>query len=167
MIYSDIEKYFSENVPQKNYSELSIDKESESSLISSSKKSYDFDELNTKIKTSDTIIFNSKKISLVEFKNGDKIKEIDIRLKCSESIMSFLNFILEEQVVETLCFPSQFFQFYLVFNRKKINASQVNHFGNIQRKLQKEYSNFYSKVVIINQDQFKRVFRIWEFSKRY
>ncbi|WP_417800088.1 hypothetical protein [Tenacibaculum sp.] len=160
MIYSDIEKYFSENVPQKNYSELSIDKESKSSLISSSKKSYDFDELNTKIKTSDTIIFNTKKISLVEFKNGDKIKEIDIRLKCSESIMSFLNFILEEQVVETLCFPSQFFQFYLVFNRKKINASQVNHFGNIQRKLQKEYSNFYSKVVIINQDQFKRVFRI-------
>ncbi|WP_428742587.1 hypothetical protein [Tenacibaculum sp.] len=160
MIYSDIEKYFSENVPQKNYSELSIDKESENSLINSSKESFDFDELNTKIKTSDTIIFNTEKISLVEFKNGDKIKEVDIRLKCSESIMSFLNFILEEKVVETIYFPSQFFQFYLVFNRKKINASQVNHFGNIQRKLQKEYSNFYSKIVILNQDQFKKVFRI-------
>jgi hypothetical protein len=160
MSYNNIEEFFVNNVDKKSFTELSLDKESKKSLINSVKDSYDFDQLNFKIKTSDTIIFNLGKISLVEFKNGVNISEKEIRLKCSESIISFANFVLDKNVVKTICFPCHFFQFYLVFNRKKINASKVIHFGSIQRKLQKEYSNFYSKIVILNQDQFKKVFRL-------
>ncbi|WP_075342388.1 hypothetical protein [Tenacibaculum agarivorans] len=160
MSYTDIEQHFSNNIPRKPYSELSLDDDTQTSLVSSAKTSYDFDEVSNEIKTSDTIIFNQNKISLVEFKNGNKVKEIEIRLKCSESIISLTNYILEKGVVNSFCFPNQLIQFYLVFNKEKITGTQLMNFSNIQRKLQREYANFYIKLVILNQDQFKKVFKI-------
>jgi hypothetical protein len=160
MNYNDIEDYFAENMIKKSYTELSLDKVSKISVINSVKESYDFDCLNYKIKTSDAIIFSSNKIILAEFKNGNKISELDIRLKSSESILSLLNFILENKICDSICFPNSLFQFYLVYNRNKINSSQVVHFGSLERKLKKQYSALYSKFKILNQDKFKQIFRL-------
>lgn len=160
MSYIDIENYFSENAIKKSFTELSLDKESQTSVINSNKESYDFDSINYKIKTSDAIIFNSSKVILAEFKNGNKISESDIRLKSSESILALLNFIIEENICDSICFPNNLFQFYLVYNRNKINSSQVVHFGFLEKKLKKQYSALYSKFTILNQDKFKQIFRL-------
>lgn len=171
MDYSTIEKHFSSNVLLKTFTELSYDKESDSSLIISDNKSYDYDSINENIKTSDTVIFKSGKITFVEFKKGKKredgkksktkkIKEPDIRLKSTESIISFIDYILKKNISETICFPCNLFQFYLVYDRTKSDPSQVIHFGNLERKLQKQYSKFYSKFSILPQDRFKKIFKL-------
>ncbi|MCD8454395.1 hypothetical protein LNJ08_08285 [Tenacibaculum finnmarkense genomovar ulcerans] len=170
MNYNDIEKYFSVNVIKKTFTELSLDKVSNSSLILSEKESYDFDFLNNQIKTSDTVIFDSKKIIFVEFKKGKinkeknlktkKIREPDIRLKLIESPIVFINYILKNKITDSVCFPNDYFHFYLVYDRTRSDASQLIHFSALERKFQTQYSNFFSKIKIISQDRFIKLFRL-------
>lgn len=160
MSFDKIKAYFNENVVQKELTELSLDKENNLSLINSSKKHFDFDEINKRIKTSDSLFFNDSKIIFVEFKKGVTIKDKDFRLKASESIISLVNLLIENNVVEKICFPSDLFQLYFVFDRNKISSTQLNYFANVERKLKKEYKNLFSKYSIIPQDKFKKLFNI-------
>lgn len=170
MDYTKIESFFSESVIQKSFTKLSFDKESKSSLVLSEKQSYDFDSLNEQIKTSDTLIFHSKKIVFIEFKKGKKneegnlrtkkIKETDIRLKLIESSIVFINYILKNNITDSICFPNDYFQFYLVYDRTRSDASQLVHFSALERKFQNQYSNFFSKIKILSQDRFIKTFRL-------
>lgn len=70
MRVNDIRLFFEENVAKKTISEISwYEKKSEGvtlkqSLIISNKQSFDFDIINQKIKTSDTVYFIENKIVL-------------------------------------------------------------------------------------------------------
>lgn len=160
MSFKKIETFFNDNISKKSLSDLSLDKENNSSLINSSKEHFDYDEINKRIKTSDTLIFKSSKIIFVEFKKGGTIKDKDFRLKASESIISLINILIEEKIVKTVCFPTDLFQLYFVYDRNNITATQVNYFATVERKLKIEYKNLFSKYSIIPQDKFKKIFNI-------
>lgn len=57
MNFDKIAAYFEKNIVKKTLSELSLDKENNSSLVNSNLKHFDFDEINKRIKTTDTIVF--------------------------------------------------------------------------------------------------------------
>lgn len=158
MKISDIESFFNENVQKKELKEISFDEDNSQPLINSNKTSYDFDIINKSIKTSDTIYFKEGKIIFVEFKNG-KISEKDFRLKATESLISFYNFIFENGFKENFCIPSNIFQFYVVYS-KKSSPSMINTFSATERKLQKQYKHLFSKYKVINNENFKKIFGI-------
>jgi hypothetical protein len=158
MNFDKIAAYFEKNIVKKTLSELSLDKENNSSLVNSNSKHFDFDEINKRIKTTDTIVFKNSRIIFVEFKKGGTIKDRDFRLKASESIISLINLLIENNVVEKICFPTDLFRLYFVYDRNNISSTQVVNFGNIERKLTSEYKNLFSKYSIIPQDRFKKVF---------
>lgn len=160
MSFKKIETFFNNNISKKPLSDLSLDKENNSSLINSKIQHFDYDEINGEIKTCDTLIFKNSKIIFVEFKKGNTIKNIDLRLKASESIISFINIIIKNQIVETFCFPTELFQLYFVYDRNNIKSTQVIELGRVQKLLQKEYRNIFSKYSIIPQDKFKKIFNI-------
>ena len=146
MRINDIEQFFEGNVPKKSLTEISLDKENNVSVVSSAKEVFDFDTIldNTdinegtkeKIKTSDTIYFKDGKVIFVEFKRG-KISETDFRLKATESIISFYNYIFEKGFKEKLCFPSDLFQIYVVYDKRNTSlAARLPFFRNTERKLQ-------------------------------
>ena len=159
MRISDVEMFFNNNVDKKQLSEISFDKENNISLINSNNLCFDFDKINEEIKTSDTLYFKNGKIIFVEFKRG-KIKDIDFRLKATESIISFYNYTFKNGFRENLCFPSDLFQIYIVYDRNNSSPTRTQAIDTSGRKLEKEYKHFFSKYQVIDNDKFKRIFRI-------
>lgn len=159
MRISDIESFFEENVLKKELKEISLDKENNVSLVNSNNKCFDFDKINEEIKTSDTIYFEKGKIIFVEFKRG-KIKDIDFRLKATESIISFYNFTFKNGFKENLCFPNDLFQIYVVYDRNNSSPTRTQAIVNTGRKLEKEYKHFFSKYQVIDSYKFQRRFKI-------
>ena len=158
MKISDIETFFKTYVQKKELKDISLDKENNQPLVNSNKTSFDFDEVNKSIKTSDTVYFKDGKIIFVEFKNG-KIPEVDFRLKATESIISFYNFIFENGFKESFCLPSDTFQFYVVYN-KNSTPSKLNSISAIEKKLQIQYKHLFSKYQAVDNEKFKRIFGI-------
>lgn len=159
MRIKDIEKFFDLNVSKATLSQVSLDKENGISLINSTRLSFDFDTLNTKIKNSDTLYFKENKVIFVEFKRG-KVSDVDFRLKATESIISFYNYVFENGFKEPLCFPNTVFQVYVVFDKNNATPSKLNTFKSTERKLKVEYKHFLSKYVIVGNDKFQRIFKI-------
>jgi hypothetical protein len=159
MRINDIEKFFNENVSKKGLSEISFDKDNQVSLINSPKPSFDFDLINDQIKTSDTIYFKNGKIVFVEFKRGT-IKDIDFRLKATESIISFYSYIFENGFKEKLCFPSDLFEIYVVYDKNNSSPTRTMAITATGRKLTKEYKHFFSKYQVIDNDRFQKLFKI-------
>lgn len=159
MRINDIEHFFAENVTKAELKEISLDKENGIALINLSKSCYDFDLINTNIKTSDTLFFKEGKIIFVEFKRG-KISDKDFRLKATESIISFYNYIFANGFKEYLCFPSDYFQIYIVFDKNNSSPSKLNTFKETERKLKIEYKHLFAKYVVIDNDKFQKLFRI-------
>lgn len=168
MNFENIKTYFEENVEKETITKLSFDDANNSSLITSNIEKFNFDKVNNQIKTTDALFFEKTKIIFVEFKNGS-IKNKDLRLKATESIISMTNFLIEKNLVDTLCFPSDIFQFYIVYNSKIIDkitgkettsSTRVIEFGKLERELKLQYRYILSKYRILNQDQFKKIFNI-------
>ena len=159
MRINDIKTFFEENVQKNELKKLSFDNDNSVSLVNSSFQSFDFDMVNSKIKTCDTILFEKDKIIFVEFKRG-KIKDIDFRLKATESIISFYNFIFESGFKENLCFPNVIFQIYIVYDRNNSSPTRTQAIVSSGRKIEKEYKHFFSKYVVIDNDKFQNRFRL-------
>jgi hypothetical protein len=170
MRINDIEQFFEGNVHKKSLTDISYDKENKISVVSSAKEVFDFDTLvddtdinegtKEKIKTSDTIYFKDGKVIFVEFKRG-RISETDFRLKATESIISFYNYIFDKGFKENLCFPSDLFQIYVVYDKRNTSlAGRLPFFRNTERKLQIKYKHLFSKYQVIDNDKFQRIFKI-------
>ncbi|MCZ8331324.1 MAG: hypothetical protein O9282_08430 [Flavobacterium sp.] len=159
MRISDVEMFFNNNVDKKQLSEISFDKENNISLINSNNLCFDFDKINEEIKTSDTLYFKNGKIIFVEFKRG-KIKDIDFRLKATESIISFYNYVFLNGFKDSLCFPSDLFQIYIVYDRNNCTPIREMAISSSGRKLQVEYKHFFSKYEVIDSDRFQKIFKI-------
>lgn len=166
MRINDIEDFFEGNVTKKSLTELSLDSSNGISLLNSESKSFDFDTLDKplirkdKIKTSDTIYFKEGKIIFVEFKRGQKIPEIQFRLKAIESIITFYNYIYTQNFHEEMCFPNSLFQIYFVYNKTNVSATALPFFANIERKLKLQYKHLVSEYHIIDSEKFKILFKI-------
>lgn len=164
MRISEIEVFFNNNVSKKQLNNISWYEEKEGDLIvkkpliNSSKLSFDYDEINKKIKTSDTIYFKNNNVIFVEFKSGE-IKKIDFRLKATESIISFYNFIFSNGFTETLNFPNDTFQIYFIYNRTSSPAAQFT-FSQVERELSIEYKHLFSKFKVIDSEKFKKIFGV-------
>lgn len=164
MRINEIELFFKENVAKKSLTELSFDCDNGISLLNSENQSFDFDTLDKpvihkdKIKTSDTIYFKNDKIIFVEFKRGQKIPEIQFRLKATESIITFYNYIFTQNFQEKMYFPNTFFQIYFVYNKANISATALPFFANIERKLRIQYKHLLSEYHIIDSEKFERIF---------
>ncbi len=166
MRINDIKLFFENNVAKKTLTELSLDSSNNIPLINSNDEGYDFDNLNTpviqrdKIKSSDTIYFKDDKIIFIEFKRGQKIPETHFRLKATESIINFYNYIYSENFTESLCIPNNLFEIYFVYNGDNISATALPYFRNIERKLKTQYNHLLSEYKIIESSEFKRIFNI-------
>jgi hypothetical protein len=166
MRINDIEQFFEDNVSKKSLTKLSLDSSNGLSLLTSENESFDFDTLDKpvfikdKIKTSDTIYFKDDKIIFVEFKRGQRIPEIQFRLKATESIITFYNYIFAQNFQENLCFPSTSFKIYFVYNKTNISATALPFFANIERKLSIQYKHLLSEYHIIDSEKFERIFNI-------
>lgn len=158
MRINDIEKFFNENVIKAELNQISLEKETGTSLINSTKLSFDFDTINQKIKTSDTVYFKDNKIIFVEFKSGG-IKKIDFRLKATESIISFYNYIFENGFVDKMSFPNENFQIYFIYNSAS-SPSALFTFSTVERELTNEYKHLFSKLKVIDNNRFKKLFGI-------
>ena len=166
MRINDIEQFFETHVPKKTLSELSLDSNNNITLINSQNESFDFDNIDTpfiqrdKIKTSDTVYFTDGKIIFVEFKRGQKIPETDFRLKAMESIIVFYNYVFNNNFTDNLCFPSDLFEIYFIYNKNNISATALPYFSNLQRKFRTQFKHFISEYHIIESDEFIRLFNI-------
>ncbi len=166
MRINDIEQFFETHVPKKTLSELSLDSNNNITLINSQNESFDFDNIDTpliqrdKIKTSDTVYFKDGKIIFVEFKRGQKIPETDFRLKAMESIIVFYNYVFNNNFTDNLCFPSDLFEIYFIYNKNNISATALPYFSNLQRKFRTQFKHFISEYHIIESDEFIRLFNI-------
>lgn len=166
MRINDIEQFFENNVSKKTLTELSLDTNNSISLINSTKQNFDFDNIDPpviqrdKIKTSDTIYFKDGKIIFVEFKRGQRIPETDFRLKAMESIIVFYNYIFSKNFTDNLCFPSDLFQIYFIYNKDNVSATALPHFSNLERKFRTQFKHFISEYHIIESDEFKSLFNI-------
>lgn len=154
----DIETFFEVNVAKKTLSELSFDDANSRTLIVSDKDSFNFDEINKKLKTSDTIFFENDSIIFVEFKSGN-IPAKDLRLKAIESITSFYNYVHSKGFTEIMAFPSEIFKIYFVYDYKS-KPSQLNYFSQIEKELRFEYRHLFSTFKLIDNNRFKKLFRI-------
>ncbi|MBM6498760.1 hypothetical protein [Flavobacterium macrobrachii] len=159
MRIKDIEDFFIANVVKREFRILSFDSNNNASIINSSKLNFDFDEINKKIKTSDTIFFKDGKVIFVEFKRG-KIPDTDFRLKATESIISFYNYVFLNGFKDSLCFPSDLFQIYIVYDRNNCTPIREMAISSSGRKLQVEYKHFFSKYEVIDNDRFQKIFKI-------
>ena len=155
----EITNLFEKNVSTKPLNEISYDKDNGISLINSTQSCYDFDVLNHQIKTSDTIFFEKNKIIFVEFKRG-KIKDLDFRLKAVESIISFYNYLFDSGLRYNLSIPNDIFQIYIVYDRNNSSPARIQAIVASGKKLEKEYRHFFSKYQVIDNDKFKKLFRI-------
>lgn len=166
MRINDIEQFFEAHVSKKTISELSLDSNNNITLINSQNESFDFDNIDTpliqrdKIKTSDTVYFKDGKIIFVEFKRGQKIPETDFRLKAMESIIVFYNYVFNNNFTDNLCFPSDLFEIYFIYNKNNISATALPYFSNLQRKFRTQFKHFISEYHIIESDEFIRLFNI-------
>lgn len=159
MKIEEIEAFFKENVSQQKLNLISIDKETNLPVVNSSKLSFDFDLINTRIKTSDTIYFKDGKIIFVEFKRG-KITKKDFRLKATESIISFLNYAHENKLLAQLCLPCDYFQIYFVYDKDTATAPKLFTFSEVEKGLKQEYKHLFSKLRVIDNYNFKKLFGI-------
>ncbi|WP_337968608.1 hypothetical protein [uncultured Flavobacterium sp.] len=174
MRINEIRDYFLANVNQKTLQEISWYEEKENEvlikkqLVNSQKLAFDFDTINPKtktknttsieIKTADTVYFKEDKIIFVEFKSS-AIKKIDFRLKSTESIISFYNFIFKNGFTEQMSFPNSSFQIYFVYNRD-CHPTRLQHFSLMERELSNEYKHLFSKLKVIDHYRFKKIFGI-------
>ncbi|CAM3981297.1 hypothetical protein FLBR109950_11580 [Flavobacterium branchiophilum] len=158
----EIETHFEENFPKKSLTILSLDEKNEITLVKSEKLSFDFDSVVKKndkiIKTADTLFFKNNKIIFVEFKSG-KIGNLDFRLKSTESIISFYNYIFKNNFQEPLTIPNAIFEIYFVYN-KRASSATLNTFSQIERELKLEYKHLFSKFKMLDNEQFTKLFRI-------
>ncbi len=159
MRISDIETFFEANVNKKSLSLVSLDNANNISLINSENLVFDFDEVNKTIKTSDTIYFKNNKIIFVEFKNG-KIKPLEFRLKATESIISFYNFIFDNNFRDNLIFPTENFKIYFVYKKTRATIPMLYTFNSVIRDLNIEYKHLYSSLKIIDDEKFIEIFEI-------
>lgn len=153
----DIKNYFEQNISKKTIEDLSYDSANNNSLVISNKFLFDFDSITDKIKTSDALFFEKSNIIFIEFKNG-KINDIDFRLKATESVISFINLLLDKNLVSTFSLPSDTFQFYIVYNINKYPTKAIA-FRTLEEKIKLQYKYLLSKYRILNQDQFKKRFK--------
>lgn len=166
MRISDIEIFFEKNVEKKSLSELSLDSNNNISLINSTQVSFDFDKIDKplihrdKIRTSDTVYFKNGKIIFVEFKRGTRIPEMDFRLKATESIIVFYNYIFNSNFKESLQIPSELFHIYFVYNKNNISATALPFFSNVERKIRIQYQHLISEYHIIESEKFNALFII-------
>ncbi|PXY41055.1 hypothetical protein DMB65_08835 [Flavobacterium cheongpyeongense] len=164
MRINDIEQFFKGNVPKKTLTELSLDSNNNISLINSDNQSFDFDNIDTpiiqrdKIKTSDTIYFKNGKVIFIEFKRGQRIPETDFRLKAMESIVTFYNYVFNQNFTDNICFPNDLFQIYFIYNKDNISATALPYFRNLERKFRTQFKHFISEYHIIESDEFIRLF---------
>jgi hypothetical protein len=164
MRIKDIEAFFEANVLKKTLKEISWYEEKENNivirktLVNSLSESFDFDEINKTIKTSDTLYFKEDKVVFVEFKSG-KIPTKDLRLKAIESIISFYNYIYSNGFTEEMTFPNQNFQIYFVYNYDS-TPKEFNYFSQIEKELYFEYRHLFSKFRLIDNQKFQKIFRI-------
>lgn len=174
MKISDIRVHFQNNVTKKTLKEISWYEEKVNEvlitkyLINSRKLSFDFDTINPKvktknttsieIKTADTVYFKDNKVIFVEFKSS-AIKKIEFRLKATESIISFYNYIFKNGFTEQMCFPNNTFQMYFVYN-KNCTPARLQTFSLMERELNIEYKHFFSKLKVIDNDRFQKLFKI-------
>ena len=166
MRINDIQNFFEQNVPKKTITELSLDKTNKISLIESSAESFDFDNLcipeikNDTLKTADTIYFKDNKIIFVEFKKGAKIPEQQFRLKATESVLIFYNYIHSKNFIEPLTLPNNFIEIYFVYDKNSIRSTALFYFSNTKRKLKLLYKHLISDYHIIESNEFKNLFDI-------
>ena len=156
MRINEIAECFEKNILKKGLNEISFDKDNKISLINSTKMSFDFDLINDRIKTSDTLYFKNGKIIFVEFKRGT-IKDIDFRLKATESIISFYNYIFQNGFKEKLCFPNDLFEIYIVYDKNNSSPTRTMAITTTGRKLMNEYKHFFSKYQVIDNDRFQKL----------
>lgn len=170
MKFSEIEAFFEKNVIKKPLTDISYDKDNKISVVKSLKEVFDFDAIvdnediiegtKEKIKTSDTIYFKDGKIIFVEFKSG-KISEPDFRLKATESIVSFYNYLFDKGFKDNLCIPNDLFQIYVVYDKRNCSlAGRLLFFRNTERKLQIKHKHLFSKYQVIDNDKFQKIFKI-------
>jgi hypothetical protein len=159
MKIKNIEVFFKKNVPKKKLKQISFDTDNNTSLINSSKMSFDFDSINNRIKTSDTVYFKDGKIVFIEFKRG-KISDKDFRLKATESIISFYNYVFENGFKDNMYFPSDLFQIYIVYDRNNSTPTREMAITATGRKLKVEYKHLFSKYEVIDNDRFRKLFKI-------
>ncbi len=169
MRINDIKNFFDENVPKKSLYDISwyevetkIDTVKtiiREHLINSQKESFDFDEVNKEIKTSDTVYFKNNKVIFVEFKSG-KLPEKDVRLKATESIISFYNYVFENGFRENLIIPSEIFEICFVYNTTIRSAGALLYYSNLAKKLKNEYKHLYSNIRVIDNNRFQKIFKI-------
>ena len=166
MRISDIEKFFEENVAKKTITELSLDGTNSISLIHSLTQSFDFDNLfipeiaHDTLKTSDTLYFKDNKIIFVEFKRAGKIPEQQFRLKATESVLIFYNYIHSKNFKEPLTLPNNFIEIYFVYDKDKVASTALPFFSNTKRKLKLLYKHLISDYHIIDNNEFKNIFEI-------
>ena len=166
MRINDIEIFFEENVAKKTITELSFDGTNNVSLIQTLTQSFDFDNLfipeitNDTLKTSDTLYFKDNKIIFVEFKRGGKIREQQFRLKATESVLIFYNYIHSKNFTEPLTLPNNFIEIYFVYDKDKVAMSALPFFSNTKRKLKLLYKHLISDYHIIDNNEFKNIFEI-------
>ncbi len=159
MRINDIALFFEQNIQKKDLKTISFDKSNNVPLINSESECFDFDSINKYVKTSDTIYFEAGKIIFVEFKRG-KIKDVDFRLKATESIIALYNYLFINGFKENICFPSDIFQFYIVYDRWNSSPTNTLAIEASGRKLEREYKHFFSKYQVIDGDRFKKRFKI-------
>ena len=94
-------------------------------------------------------------ITFVEFKYG-KINEIDFRLKFTESLISFIDYSIDNKLINNITFPNKYFKFYIVYKFK--SATFDIEMNRIQRKLKSQYKYFVSNYTIISNDKFKKIY---------
>jgi hypothetical protein len=164
MRIKDIEAFFEANVLKKTLKDISWYEEKENNivirktLVNSLSESFDFDEINKTIKTSDTLYFRDQKVIFVEFKSG-KIPAKDLRLKAIESIISFYNFVYSNGFLEEISIPNQIFQIYFVYNHDS-TPKELNYFSQIEKELHYEYRHLFSKFKLIDNQKFQKTFRV-------
>lgn len=164
MRINDLKIFFENNVSKKSLRELSLDDTNNISLINSEDQNFDFDNIDPpvikrdKIKTSDTVYFKDGKIIFVEFKRGQRIPETDFRLKAMESIIVFYNYVFSQNFTDKLCFPSDLFQIYFIYNKDNVSATALPYFSNLERKFRTQFKHFISEYHIIERDEFIRIF---------
>lgn len=166
-----IKKIFDNNIHQKTYTELCYEENSGTSMITSFKKNYSYDDVCKDIKTSDTIFIFPEKIEFVEFKDvlSKKLSKSDrefirqLRLKAIESFISFYNYLNDNSFPITKDEVSDLnLSYYFVFNKDKFidKPTLLNAFTATQLKWTNRYHGFYNKISFIDHETFIKKYKI-------
>ncbi|ATL42952.1 hypothetical protein OZ664_04125 [Elizabethkingia sp. HX WHF] len=168
--YSDIKKILDSNISKKTYKELCLDENTGNSMIKSLKVSYSYDDICQDIKTSDTVLIFDDSIHFVEFKDvkykrlkSDRDFIRQLRLKVSESFVTFYNFLNENSYELSKDEVSELtLDFLFVFNREHFldKPTLLNTFSATQRKWTAHYQRFYRKISFIDNETFSKKYKL-------